>query len=647
MTALYAVALVPMLMMVAMVLDLAQLRFDRRHNRAVADAAARAAVAHLPAGPWRGACKARDYVLANAGGFSTFDPGSETWSNGAAPALTYSTTPCAPTVPPVPCAPGTPSSWARLRATALSGRITVEIQTGYPLPDPRFAEDALTSDAGDPARGSCDNVAVIITERRTPGFAAMLGFGDNTTRIRSVGRLNTTVNLDFVAALQLLERHECDVLQTGGANTRVIVQPMDEHPGVIQIDSAADAGSCPQPILNAQATSGGPSVVACSATSTVPDCRPGIGSKPSRLGIHALSLGRPADHIATAFPSTYGDTAAVPTPQSGRVRADARYRESLAALDATAEWVLAGNAGQPTGCSGVVATVCTGNGLTWLVLQQAQCDTLPLFFSVVGRVAGRNIWFNCDLNVSSPLSLTGVDSFVVVTGNLTVSSRFNVNDPRGIYIGGRATGNRIGLDVTGATSQLGVNNLGAGNGCSGRTGAGKTTVMVVGDGSLKVGSGATARLCQTFVYMASGYDKLPATDGTPPCQSSTCNSYSGTVSVSSGANIDWSAPNEVSDRQPTAAELAGANRYEDLALWTEAGGNGHGLTGGASTNLSGIYFLPNADSFNLAGNGSLPISLSAQFISTSLRVTGGAVLYLVPNPQDSIQVLVYTTLLVR
>jgi len=43
----------------------------------------------------------------------------------------------------------------------------------------------------------------------------------------------------------------------------------------------------------------------------------------------------------------------------------------------------------------------------------------------------------------------------------------------------------------------------------------------------------------------------------------------------------------------------------------------------------------------------LPIDLSAQFVSTSLKVTGGATVNLVPNPEDSVAATVYTTLLVR
>lgn len=647
---LYAAALVPLVMAVALVLDLAQLRLDRRHNRAVADAAARAAAAHLPSGPWPGACKARDYVLSNLGRFSAFDPGSEKWSNVATPPTSWATSPCVGTAAApatTPCSPGTPATWARLRATAGQGRIAVEIQTGYALPDPGFAEDALTSDPGDPSRGACDNVSVVITEQRTHAFAGILGFGDTRTRIRSVGRLNTEVNLDYVAALQLLERHKCGVLQTGGANTRVIVQPTGDHPGIIQIDSAGDAGSCPQPIINGQATTGGPSIVACGTVSPIADCLPGTGRRASRVGVHALGLGRPSHDVATPFPGTYGDTAAVASPRSGRARVDARYRDRVTVLDATARWVLDGNGSLPPGCVAVVASSCVGEGLSWLVLRQPDCDTLSAFFAVAGRLASRNLWFDCDLHVTTPLTLPAADAAVVVTGNLTVSSALTISDPRTVYIGGRATGNKIGLDLGGNGSELGINNVGPGQACSGRTDAGHTTVLVVGDGKFNVAAGAKAHLCQTFVYLASGFGKVPASDGTPPCQTTACTHYLGTVNVSSGADLDWSAPNQVTGRQPTSEELVGPSRYEDLALWTEAGGGGNGLTGGAATSLSGIYFMPNADSFNLAGNGSLPIRLSAQFITTSLKVTGGAVLYLVPNPHDSVQVLVYTTLLVR
>jgi hypothetical protein len=646
---LYALSIVSILTSVALVIDTAQLRTDRRINKGVADAAARAGIGRLHFGPWSGVCKARDYLLGNGPGFSTFDAGSERWSNVATPPASLASSPCpgvASQADSVPCAPNNPGTWAKLTATAKGGAFTIEIQSGYPLPDPRFPEDAVSSaDVGGADQGWCDNLAVIITQNRSLFFAPVAGIAAKSTRVRSVARLNSTETLDFVAALHLLEQHKCNVLQTGGTNTRVVAQPNGPYPGIIQIDSADDTGSCPSPILNAQATSDGPSVIACSSVSTSASCQPGSGTRPSRVGIYALNFVRPAGDIATAFPTTYGDTAAVATPRTGRRFADRKYRAKVADFDAEVKSVLRGNGGLPPGCSAVVANACTGNGQTWLVLQPTDCQNLGTFFNTAGRTASQNIWFNCDLNVSAPLTLSASSASVVVTGQLAVNSVFTVQDPRTFYVGGRSTGNKIGVDIGGTASVLNLNQGSAGD-CKSRTGPGHATRFVVGDGSFNVASGATLHMCQTFLYLASGFDKVPATDGTPPC-STPCSSYLGTVTVGSGAFLDWSAPNEISGRIPDPVELSTTNLFEDLALWTEAGGNTNGLSGGSATNLTGVFFLPNADSFNLAGGGSLPIYLSAQFISTSLKVTGGATVNLVPQPEDSIAVVVYSTLLVR
>ncbi len=633
------------LLTVALVVDLGQLRVDRRANKGVADVAARAGIGRLAFGPWPGVCKARAFLLGNARSFSSFDAGSETWSNAATEVYAADPCPAAATATNSPrCVANAPSTWAKIQATAGQGRFTIEIQSGYVLPDPRFAEDATRGDTGVVEQGSCDNLAVIISERQAPSFAQVGGIGSTNIRVRSVGRLNATESLDFVAALQLLEEHKCDVLQTGGSNTRVIAQPYNNYPGTIQIDSAGDSGSCPSPILNAQATSGGPSVLACSANSTNPDCRPGTGTRTSRIGIYAKNFNKPANVVSTSYPSTYGDTAAVASPRTGRKYTDQRYRENVATLDQTAETVLTGNSGRPPGCALVLLNACTGNGVSWLVLQPLDCGTLGVFFLVPGRTSAQNIWFNCDLNVSSSLTLSASNSYVVVTGQLSVSSNFTIADPRKVYVGGRNTGNKIGLDVGGSGAFLNIN-AGAASACSDRTDPGHANRLVVGKGSLKVASGGSVRLCQTFTYLASGYDKVPADDGIYPC--SACSTYLGTISVSSGATVDLSAPNEIIGRLPDETELATTNPFEDLGLWVEAGGNTNGLTGGASTKLRGVFFLPNADAFNLAGGGSLPIDLSAQFVSTSLKVTGGATVNLVPNPEDSIPVTIYTTLLVR
>jgi hypothetical protein len=648
---LFTMSLVAMCAVVALVLDLAQTRTQRRVTKNAADVAARAGVGRLQFGPWSGVCKARDYLLANARQFSAFDVGSETWSNPVLPPVLKSSTPCqavlgAPDL--TPCLPNVPATWAKLTATAGNGRFIIEIQAGYHLPDSRFAEDAAESvDTGDPLLGSCDNLAVIVTQKQRPFFAGIVGGKDKLVMLRSVARLRLIQQSDYVAALQLLEKHKCNVLQTGGANTRVVAQAYGTYPGIIQIDSQDDSGSCSQPLLNSQATTGGPSVVACSANSALLACTPGIGTAQSRIGLYALNLSRPAGDMTTAYPSTYGDTQAVATPQTGRGPVDIRYRQNVVNLDASAKSFINGNSGRPPGCASVVNNACTGSGVSWLVLEQTDCNSLLTFFLVPGRTLAQNIWFHCDLNVTVPLALTASASTIVVTGQLQVGNVFTITDARKVYVGGQSTGPKIGLQLSGATSILSINQASALS-CSLRTGGGHTTTLVVGAGQLKVSSGAQMHLCQTFVYLASNFDKMPTTDGTEPCLTTACSNYGGLINVSSGAFVDWSAPNEITNRIPTVNELATTNKYEDLGLWTEAGANnGNTMSGGSATSLSGVYFTPNADSFNLAGGGSLPIYLSAQFIATTLKITGGATINLVPNPNDSVPISIYANLLVR
>ncbi|MCA1842543.1 MAG: Tad domain-containing protein [Actinobacteria bacterium] len=681
---LVALAVAVMLSFLALVVDLAQLRTDRRVNKTVVDMAARAGLGVLQAGPWSGVCRARDYLRANSPDFSDFDAGGEGWFqlgtlvNGVSTSVpvTLTSSPCLNTGSApynTLCLPGPAGSprfdtWGKLTATAGGGRFTIEIQSGYRMPDSRFGEDAAAaSDTGDPLKGYCDNLVVIITERRTPLFGGVTHSGQRSTTIRSVGRLSSIVDLDFNPALLLLEQHRCSVLTVNSNGARVIAQPYQDHPGVIQIDSADDQGGCAsnQAVLNGAATAAGPSIVVCSARTAnpTPGCNPATADKPSRVGLYALNFAHPAgDYVTSDYPSTYGDTQAVRSAQSGRTPLDAIYRTNVRALDADAQSVLTGNGGLPPGCGPPVLNLCTGsNGLTWLVLRGTDCNSLATFFSPVlnpGRTALPNIWFDCgssgDLSVNTPLTLTGPDAFVVVVGQLQVSSTFAMTDPRKVYIGGRSSGNKIGLDI-GNGANFNVNNLVAAADptlpCT-LPAVVKTDTVVVGNGSFNMASGGAAHLCQSFVFMASGYGKVPATDGTPPC-GSPCSGYLGTVGIGSGATVDWTAPNLVSGRRPTQAEVLGlpgaglSTPYEDLGLWTEAGGNTNSIGGGGNSRMTGVYFLGNADSFTLAGNASGSVSLSAQFISTSMKVTGGSTVNLVLSPYDTVPVVIYQLVLVR
>ena len=657
-----AVAMTGLLGMVALVLDLSQLRSDRQVNKSVTDVSVRAGLGVLDLGPWAGVCRAREYLRTNKA-LAGFDSGSEKWSKPTSPLTSLSTSPCAsPGTAPytglcLASAPGVPdrSTWARLTATAGGGRFTIEIQSGYALPDPRFGEDAhAAADTGDPDKASCDNLAVIVTERRAPFFAGAIGAGgDKTTTTRSVGRLSDLRAEEYSPALLLLEREGCDVLNVNSNNSRVFAQPYEAYPGVIQVDSAG-SGTCAsnQAILNGAATSAGPSIMACSANSTVTGClttangstspTAGTGTSPSRIGMYARNFTHPSGDYITSGTGTYGDTRAVRASRSGRAPLDNVYRDNVVTLDAEAKAVLTGNSGMPPGCSAIVSNSCTGGGRTWLVLQQIDCNSLPTFFADPLRLAARNIWFNCDLSVSgtTTLTLNALDSYIVVTGQLNVTSTFAIVDPRTVYIGGRSTGNKIGLEV-GNAGNFNVNNKVPGANCPLPDGTVKPTTLVLGSGLFNLANGAT-HLCQTFAFVANGYDKVPTSDGTPPC---TC-SYDGKLSVSSGAVVDWSAPNLINGRRPTAAEIATDHRFEDLGLWTEAGG-AQSMSGGGSSQMTGIFFLGNADAFTLTGNSGANVYLSAQFITRRMKVTGGATVNLVLDPFDSVPVVIYDMVLVR
>ncbi len=188
--------------------------------------------------------------------------------------------------------------------------------------------------------------------------------------------------------------------------------------------------------------------------------------------------------------------------------------------------------------------------------------------------------------------------------------------------------------------------------CTLRAALGRYTKVVVGRGSLNITSGGAAHLCETFVYMANGYDKVPAADNTAPC-SIPCNGYRGTIGIGSGSTVEWTAPNLILDRRPDRGDLdlGGAlpplSPYEDLAFWTEAGTNSNSISGNGATRMAGVFFLGNADSFNLAGNSGANVYLGAQFISRTMKVTGGAVVNLVISPYDAVPVVVYELLLVR
>ena len=620
---LFALALIAIMTMVAIVIDLSNVRNTRQDSKSTTDAATSAGLVSLaPDGiskPWRGVCSALAYLKANQPD-RTF---SLSYFDGTG-SVSVPGNPCV-SLQNQQCVAGVPSTWAWIRAT--DGDFVADIRSGYVTPDPAFPEDA-TSYSGDDGlalHGGCDQLAVIAGRRDAALFGGAAGATGYDTTVRSVGRVRIKPQENAVIALLLLEDRDCMALETSGNNTYVFVRAVPigapTRPGLIHANSDATgacggsarvlAGSnnCPA-ISNCVGT--GPSIVAESASVT----------DPGRIGVRAV--GGPQDGFAStafcadaALPTAGCTVAPVPANRGSISRApvDERYLAYARALKTTA--ATAGPSGY------FVVSNCNALANTTV--------------STLTTGGNPKVYLDCDLSLSPGQSLTFDDTItdVIVTGSLDVKGTLIASDIRNLYVRGSG-----GITVTGA---LRVNEKGA-TSCTDRFNRDKLGLLgysrsdvakvVVTSGEFAGGSSGTEiDLCNTFLFLSDG--NLPTTDGTPPSN----NSFAGKISIGASASLDWRAPNQ-SDVALNVGDPLFAD-FEDMALWTErsgtTAGTASGIGGQGAVVTTGVFFLPNANPFNIGGGGSGAIfNADAQFIVRKLRLAGTVALTMAPSPNNSV-----------
>lgn len=634
---LVALLLVALLVMAAIVLDTGLARADRRANKAITDAAAIAAAEAKKAGPWPAVCEAYAYVLANGRRFSSWD--AEKWTHAGAPGVATYSNPCSTlTVSPfnLSCDATNPATWARFEGTAAGGDVEVVIQTGYTLPDPdpEYAtEDAAVT--GDNGLDACDNIAVKLADRRAANFSTVIGAGPIVTNTRSVARL--TNNPLEVAALVVLEATDCGALTVKANNPSddagLIVSASGNRAGIMQIDSdgSTSCGGSARVVEGSPLPSTGmPSIVAKPST--------GPPVKQGQIGILAMST-NPAKAYTDpdcADPSdpTQLPCAITPKPVAkarlGRGLLDDRYlgdsTRGLKKLRNDARDLLDNDDPTPT-----PANPYPGYTRFTTISGSPGCSVNGAFTVTAARV-----YIDCDtlkLTGGGNLVFTGTVTEIVTKGDIEVGPGTTLvfEDPRRIYVEGKAGPNAIGLDSSGTM----LINPGAPSGtppaygtCAARQATAKddVTKLVVNNGGFSGSANASSKLqmCQTTLLMAAGA-AFPAVDG---------NSYNGRVLVGAQGTVEWSAPNRI-DTVP--AVQANWDDQEDLALWTETTPESK-MTGGSSLGLSGVFALPNAEPFVVSGSGSGDISANAQFWTHKLSITGKGIVTMVPNPNDSVPV---------
>jgi Flp pilus assembly protein TadG len=633
-----AIVMILLLGMAGLVVDLGLVRSNRQRNKSVADVAATAGMRGLnlsgSIAPFRGACAALDYVKANHPELATLNA-TAGWTDGFGNAVGGN--PCDPASAVYSQTCDTTSSTAARQTfawytgTTSNGSLTVKVKAGYTsgypnsdMDNDNMRDDFYNTDTGDATKFGCDQLAVAVTERESAGFGRVIGAGELSSTSRSVGRVTVGLQQENAIGLLLLERNDCDTVDVGDTNSIVGVLGSGANPGIIHSDSLGDSGSagdCNSKSILYGGHSGPPVV------SPSPSPAPGI-----------MAYAAPNAPYTSGFVSTRATTNAIDHANNvvaqggsvstrdlaGRYAVDSKYRPAVDNLLTEAvsrtNWVAAPPAAR---------TVPSG----WTI---TGCTPSPADLAETGSV-----FVNCG-DFAPPGAVTFEASEIVFNGEISLSNAsLSLPNAHKVYVYGKTSGGNPPAAVDlGPSSALKINVDPAVTTCPTSAGAvNATTNFVIANGALTSGSSGVVQMCQTFMFLADG-GTLPSSTSAPgPAPAD--NGRNGVIRVQSGSTIDWTAPNMFSTK-PTAANMA-TSPFEDLAFWSEASGDGgsghappHILTGGGSLRLRGVVFAPNANAFRINGGSSGAITQDAQFIVRKLALSGGAVLNMRANPEDSV-----------
>jgi hypothetical protein len=653
---LFALAVLGIMTIVALVLDLSGVRNTRQDSKLTTDAVAAAGLQSLAPDavprPWRAACAALTYLKSNQPDLSL----TVTYKNGAGTVLAAS--PCSGSLAtsaackPYPAFPDK-ATWAWIEAT--DGDFKAEIKSGYVMPDPAFPEDAsvYVGDDGEADNGGCDHLAVIIDNKDPALFGGAAGASGYETSLRSVGRIQIELQPDGTPAFLMLERTKCGALSesVGSGESGIRVRAVDStEGGFIHVDSAGlRSTGC-----DGNNNSGGWAVYSSGSSGPKIVAEPGIDPAtgivtPGKIAVYSLRLGEP--------PTYYGGATAAglsPAPTPGwvvsRQPVDKKYNpdadpttpalvptitnlHAVAAVDANRT---VAPAGYTTVACGADGDITTATDLVFVDCTGGYSPTAANFTNAT------DIIFNGPVQVQNNNSLFMPNATRVVIGGTTT---------RGLEVSGRlGINSNVFADTDAATTGA----------CAGREGAGfiptpatpwtrTARLIVFGGSSSGAGQGGLnisgrAALCQTFVYMAGpksngAYVRQAITDGTyhssctslKPCPkgSTEGNTISNAQLIVQGL-LQWSAPNQSA---VAVAEGAPAG-VEDLALWSETHSTTEVKSGGTVL-ASGVFFLPNARVEMRSPAVANP--QDAQFISRSMALLQGS-LTMKPTGANVVQI---------
>ncbi|HEY5698165.1 MAG TPA: pilus assembly protein TadG-related protein [Acidimicrobiales bacterium] len=543
-TVLFALFVVALMAMVAVVIDIGRIRNARHTSQSAADFAALAAGEELATddGNPRQACRdALAYLVANVDDLPT-----------------GTTLPCDSM--PLGCGPTTTPTTVTDGGTAAP--YTVEIT--YPVPDADLADPSiggLRVADGEP----CDRFGVELAKTIQALFAGVVGVTSLDTDAGAVARA-TPGALRQAPNLWLLDPTGCTALSVQGGSHLTVGTAT--APGLITLDS--DGSTC----------SSNAHTIDVGGSGSVVEAIPPGTSPPGRISLVAMTDGqvRCDDGNPAACEQVDVDAGRL-TPQPTR-----RYQR---ATRATVDHRFNCRATYPD-YHGIPIEGCPDAGT-----RPAYIDDLRAAIGPSGAPAGFQRWrasYGCN-DPTVPASLPG--NWWIDCPTFRISNA-NINFSGGniVFDGDVAmTGGSLSFNTANPSAALPSACLATMAGCAASS-AVDAAYAFLRTGDLKMSSGSL-NANRTAIILDDG--DLQIAGGAPP---------------------RWTAPRS----GPLTA----------LALWAEQASTRFRINGGASMELEGVFFTPEADAFTLTG-GSPLIPQKAQFISYRLAISGGGQLSLDPE----------------
>lgn len=649
---------VTILMIIAgMVLDFGLVRVDRQIDRSASDAAALAGTHALNVGdgsphPFIGVCTALRFLRSNSDQFNNLSSTTGTWATGTGTSAANgcdTSTAAGIAARSQTCTPGSPSTWAVFTwsGTYNGKKLQVTIQSGYQITATSgWSEDTLpaaTAFQDDSANG-CDQLAVSIQQARHPGLGSLATNSDLVTAVRSVARLKVVAG-DTAPAMLLLRQTGCPVLDggsaSGGSFIHVLGAVSDDNvlaqPGTIHSDS--DGNSCSGGSnQNIYLGTGADGIVAYAAPLLANHSQPDP-SKPGLITSLATQNGKASNYVYDSLNNVYGSSAL----SSGGTKSAVVGRALITRKPIDSRYH-PNNTGVVTAISNATSVFANASTTYTYKFPPAvnACSPSQTDVDNLALPPTSSLYIDCAGKFVGSGDLVIPAERVYFRGWVNPGGKLQMPNADHVYV--ENSGNKKdGILLNGSGSTFQVNNK-AGNLTSGICSNGQSSSkseLFVRTGDINESNGSTLQLCRTTVFLMGGSSTgcVPSSSGGVNPAVSPCpgiNSGLGTGQFTqTGGNIDWTAPDQydatVDSNGNALPALATPGQGwtdpdgpEDLALWAESGtdsSNTFNMNGGGTFHVRGVFMVPNADPFRLAGSAAMNLT-NAQFVASSIKLSG-------------------------